>query len=209
LKNGLIIGIAVGLVALTLVVRVAVEGRLELGKAYDAVEAGDVELAQRHFLLSARWYLPLLDVQAEAVGQLLRIGNEAMESGDFRRAVLAYDDARGALHGSAWLMIPHSDLLALADAGLAQGLAKWNEELRNAGKSGVVLGVEEARAAIERGARGGSAWWLMLMGLGFLAYVTGLGVLAWRWDDEQFRRMPWAVVGGAGFVVWVVGMILA
>ena len=74
MKNGLIIGIAVGLVALTLVVRVAVEGRLELGKAYDAVEAGDVELAQRHFLLSARWYLPLLDVQAEAVGQLLGLG---------------------------------------------------------------------------------------------------------------------------------------
>lgn len=198
---------AVGLFLLVLVVRVVVEGRQELSLGKEAREAGQVELAQRHFLMAARWYLPGLDVEEEALGELMGIGERALEEGDGRRATLAFDDVRGALYGAAWMYVPGGEMLEKADAGLARSLAVWNEELRKSGSTKVEVTEELARERIAR-SESVSGLGVLAMGLGFLAYVGCLGVVAWRWSVEGFRKRYWLAGAGAGFAVWVVSMFL-
>lgn len=189
-------------------VRVAVEGRRELALAQEAKAKGEVEASQRHYLLAARWYLPVVGVQEEAVSALLALGEEALASGDAKRATLAFDDARGALYGSAWLWVPHKELLAKADDGLARSLARWNQLMQSKGETAAAFTEEEARerigAVVET-----NGWGLLGMGVGFLVYGIALGVAAWNWHRESFRRWPWLAASGAGMGLWIVSMFLA
>lgn len=189
-------------------IRVAVEGRVELSKAQEARSKGELEASQRHYLLAARWYLPVLGVQDVAVSGLLTLGEEALAEGDMKRAALAFDDARGALHGSAWLWVPNTELLAKADDGLARSLARWNESMRAKGETNVSFTEEEARARIGAVVET-NGWGLLGMGVGFLMYAIALGVVAWNWHRQSFLRWPWLAGAGAGMGLWIVSMFVA
>jgi hypothetical protein len=200
-----IIAACVLLVVVVVAVRVQVMalGELEAGRL--ARTEGNLARAQTHFLYAARWYLPLVPTSRQAVGELLEVGDSYLALQDYAAAVSAYDDARGALYATAWLVVPGGELLSRANRGYAGALANW-KALRQPGTD---IAEETARfLALAEGVEVANPWWSLVMGLSFLAYLGALGLLAWRWDRKETRRWPYGVAAGISFAVWVVAMVM-
>jgi hypothetical protein len=205
-KRFLVICIGVLLVFVAAAVRVAVDGVGDLGVAREALAEGNRVKAQKHLLFAARAYLPLAGWNREAAGELTRLGEAYLSEARFPEAVAAFDDARGALHATAWLFGPDPELLGPADRGYARALASWKKQL----SPSVDLEAETARyVAMASAGPVVSPWWSLVMGLSFLGYVAALAVLAWRWDAPGFRRAAWGAAAGASFGLWIVAMVMA
>lgn len=186
-------------------VRVQIMAVSELETARQARAEGNLARAQTHFLYAARWYLPLVPTSRTAVEELLEVGDTFMELQDFPAAVSAYDDARGALYATAWLASPGGELLERANEGYATALANW-KALR---RTDVDIEKETERyRTLAASVEVVNPWWSLVMGLSFLSYVVCLGLLAWRFDRKDAKKMPLSVAAGLSFVVWIVAMIM-
>lgn len=185
------------------VLRVHVSGRSALESGRAALDAGDLQGAQNHFLTAGRWYVPLTGLRDEAVENLLAIGESYYEEGDYRAATAAFDDARGALYSSASLVPPDEALLAEADDGLARSLARWKSESdpRHEFQEEYERYLATARSIVLP-----SPWWSLLMGLSFLGYVGLLGFIAWNWGKKAGRsKRIWAATG-VSFALWLLSL---
>jgi len=185
--------------------RVHVSGRRELHAGRTARDMGDLVKAQAHFLFAARWYLPFVATSPTAITELMAVGEAYLEQKDYPRAVSAYDDARGALFATAWLMEPDDKLLNEANEGYAYALSLWKKQRQPA----VDRAAHATRyAQLARDVPLRNPWWLLAMGLSFLAYVGCLGVVAWRWDRLGTGKWMWLGGAGVSFGLWVVSLIL-
>jgi hypothetical protein len=200
----------IGIVAVLVVVlaaagRVAWVARSELAAGRAALAAGELPAAQNHLLYAARNYLPLASASREAVEELLALGDRFAAAGEPARAVAAYDDARGALYATAWLVGPDPELLGRGDRGYAVALAQWKAQ-RTPGTD--VAAAEARYLELTQDPPTPNRFWALVMGLSFLGYVCCLAVLAWRWDLPNHRKWPWLVGAGGGFALWVVALLL-
>jgi hypothetical protein len=195
--------VGVLLLLAAVVVRVEWEGRRHLRLGLTALENAELHKAQSHFLLSGRSYLPVSGTSDAAVRELLALGARHLEAGRFAESVSAFDDARGAIHSTRWLLSSRTGLRAEADEGYARSLAAWKGE----GKvdESDVQRYRKLAEDFQPTHRG----WSFLMGLSFLGYVGALGRLAWKWTDPRHRKLPWLGAGVACFAVWVLSMIFA
>lgn len=149
-----------------------------------------------------RWTTPWGPRDAAAAAALLRIADEA-EASRPERAAFALDAARSGAIASRWLLQPHADALAQANARLP-GL--W---LRVAERRGDT----RDKAALERRFRadvarpvGVPGWLALLVAAGFGLWLFGL----WRAlqdgiDDEGGLRRQgwrWLAASAAGMLTW-------
>ncbi len=195
---------AVLVLVLAVGIRMGVSSSRELSAGLAAKEEGRLPAAQEHFLRAARWYLPLMTSCAQAVEELLALGESYIAGNDFPRAVAAFDDARGALWATAWLAGPDAGLLSRADDGYARSLALWKHERH----SQTVVDDDVARyKQVAASVPVQNPWWMLIMGLSFAGYVTVLARLAWKWDDG-IRRLHHLVAAAGFFSLWIVSMLL-
>lgn len=200
-----IVAVCLLLLVVVVAIRVQIMALSELEAGRLARTEGNLARAQTHFLYAARWYLPLVPTSRQAVEELLEVGDSFVALQDYPAAVSAYDDARGALYATAWLVAPGGELLARANQGYAESLANW-KALRQPGTD-IDEETERFRALAEA-VEVVSPWWSLVMGLAFLAYVGALALLAWRWDRKEAKKWPYAVAAGVSFVIWVVAMVM-
>lgn len=103
--------------------RVAVSGAADLAVARDCRQA-DLPLTAVDFAArAARWYLPVGGSSREGRLLLADLAAERAEAGDDDLSLRAWQELRGAILGSRWLLTPDRDLLDLANAHIARGMA--------------------------------------------------------------------------------------
>ncbi len=195
--------VAVLLLLAAVVVRVESEGRRHLRLGLAALEEAELHRAQSHFLLCGRSYVPGSGTSTAAIRELLALGTRHLDAGRFAESVSAFDDARGAIHSTRWLLPSRTGLRAEADQGYARSLAAWKGE--GGVKESDVRRYRELAEDFQSTHRG----WSLLMGLSFLGYVGALGYLAFRWTDPRHRKLPWVGAGVACVALWVLSMIFA
>jgi hypothetical protein len=110
-RVALIAGAAAAL-AIPVGLRVAWEGRAELDLADLAAEDEDVDAEIEHLGRAARWRIPVLGHDEEAIDRLLIIGTDAESRGGEGRqtALAAYREARGALLSTRTWGVPQRDV---------------------------------------------------------------------------------------------------
>ena len=193
---------AVLVLLLALVLRVAVAGSHHYALGQDALHSGDLPLAQSHFLYAARWWIPGISTSDDAVTELLKLGDEHLKRGEYREAVGAFDDARGALFSTAWMGPPKGALRDRADLGYANALARWKEE-----QSGESPEINEGRyLELAKESPGPNPWFSLLMGIAFLGYLSSVVMIDRNWGGETGRRWPYALSGTVAFLLWVLAL---
>ena len=115
--------LAVVAVASAIAVRVAVSGRSDLQTAIACQQADlpstPVDFASR----AARWYLPAGGVSRPARELLRDLAREADAAGHPELALRAWQELRGAVRSTRWIVTPDADLLDEADHAIAKGMA--------------------------------------------------------------------------------------
>jgi hypothetical protein len=107
----------------TVVVRVAVSGSSDLAVAKDC-RAADLPLTAVDFAArAARWYLPAGGSSREGRQLLADLAGELAAGGDADLSLRAWQELRGAILGSRWLVTPDRDLLDLANGRIAREMA--------------------------------------------------------------------------------------
>lgn len=117
------IGVMLGVVALVLaplLVRVAVDGRAELGRADAAAQAGDADAEIRHLGRAARFRLPLAQHDERALDRLAELARSADEAGEITTALAAWRELRSALIGTRAIDISEPERLAEANAAIVE-----------------------------------------------------------------------------------------
>jgi len=204
-RNWVIGAVFVLVVVGAVVLRVCFEGRAELDAAVASRDAGDLAAARTHFLCAARWYLPLSSTSRDGVVGLLDLGDHFLANGDPKEAVFSFDDARGALHSTAWLLPPDMQLLDRADQGYADALAAWKKQLSPSADQDAA---RQRYLDLARSVDNPNRWWMFVMGASFIAWIASLAVAAWRWDQGRSARIRPLVAAAASLIVWIVSLVL-
>jgi hypothetical protein len=118
-RLAILAGIVVLLLA-PLVVRTAVDGRLELGRADAAAQAGDLEAEIRHLGRAARFRLPLAQHDDRALARLRELALAAEAAEDFPSALAAWRELRSALIGTRVIDVAEPERLAEANAAIVE-----------------------------------------------------------------------------------------
>lgn len=103
-------------------VRVAVSGAADLSVARECRQAGLPLTAVDYAARAARWYLPAGGASREGRLLLAELAGELAPT-DPDLSLRAWQELRGAVLGSRWLVTPDRDLLDLANGHIARGLA--------------------------------------------------------------------------------------
>lgn len=200
-----IIAVSAALVSLVGIIwHVVRMGRTELASAKFYMQQGDLDKAQVHFLLAAKWYLPGSPVTPEAVRQLIELGDGYMTKGQYQKAVAAYDDARGALYSVRWLIQPYSELLDLADKKFVNALAQWKKQLDSQAN---LTAKKQEYMRLCKSLPHPNTLWSLVMSISFLVWVGIAGYCAWKWD-QLHSKLLWLVGGAAAFGLWILSLFL-
>ena len=124
-RIGLLVA-AGGALAIPVAVRVSWEGRAELDLADAAAEEEDADAEIEHLGRAARWRMPLLSHDEEAIDRLLQLGTDAESRGDEGRqtALAAYREARGALLATRTWGVPQRDVFDDVNVRIATLMAE-------------------------------------------------------------------------------------
>lgn len=192
--------------------RVVTSAASEL-RAGDAARArGEPELAVMHYRRSARWYAPASPYHVRALDALATIGAEAAAQGDSELALSAERAVRAAILSARSFYTPEQERLARANEHIAALMASLPAPPIDAGKSREVLRREHLALLAEDNAP--DVFWTLVLLSGFVAWVGGAFVFTVRAIDAEDRWIVpevkrWGAVIGAGFALFVVGMLLA
>jgi hypothetical protein len=123
------VGIAVvvaAALAIPIAVRVAWEGRAELELADVAAEDEDFDAEIEHLGRAARWRIPVLGHDEEAIDRLLTLGTDAESRGDDGRqtALAAYREIRSALLATRTWGVPQRDVFDDVNVRIATLMAE-------------------------------------------------------------------------------------
>lgn len=199
----------VGVVALVLGVatlRASREGEVHLSQADAAIRGKDLRVAASEAALAARLYVPFAPHVDGAYARLVHVARTAEIAGQEELALFAWNLLRTSAKETRWLVQPHAEELAMADASIARLLSKTAPD----DKARVdLLQKLEKRLAEDGAAR--RPFVLALLGgltmtcLGALAaFARGVGKTGF---DATKARVPLAVAG-VGLVLYVLGGLL-
>jgi hypothetical protein len=195
-----------------LVTRAVWQGRGALDDGDRAYQAGDDEEAIRWWRRAARWYVPLAPHVSDAYDRLEQIAGEAERKGDLATALTAWQGVRGSILATRSFFTPHQERLEPANRRIAAVLARMEGGAPDAGKT------EAERAAwhhelLERDEAPALGWSLVAL-LGFLTWLGGGALFAWRGISADDRLVPRAAAtAGAlvtsGLFLWLLGLYQA
>ena len=120
--------IAIGLVMLGLVVRVALGGVGALDRARSADEVGDTVVAVMEYRQALSWYLPIAPWRGDAADGLMRLSQASLDAGRWEEAVLRLNMLRSGFLGGRSLLGVDDDALSAVDVLLSRALAQWEAE---------------------------------------------------------------------------------
>ncbi len=118
-----VVSLATIVVTAVVATRVAVSGRDDLATAIACQQADLPATAIDFAARAARWYLPLAGVSRPARELLRDLAKEAGAVGNPGLELQAWQELRGAIRSTRWMITPDTDLLDEADASIARGLA--------------------------------------------------------------------------------------
>ncbi|MCB9738011.1 MAG: hypothetical protein H6747_02010 [Deltaproteobacteria bacterium] len=199
---------AVLLVLLSLSIRSTWEQVAAFDRAIAAEQDGRIDDAIVEYRWTMRWTTPWGPRDAAAAAALVRIA-DAAEASRPERAAFALDAARSGAIASRWLLQPHADILAAANARLP-GL--W---LRVAERRGDPRDKDALRRRLEADVArpvGVPGWLALLVALGFGLWTFGLWRGLSRGFDEQGRFGPagwrWLAASALGMATWATALWL-
>ena len=202
------LAVALGVVA----ARLLADSSAALDAAARAAAGGDPEGEVRELFAAARAYLPGSPFVPRALDRLDAVADAALRDGRTEIARRALEAERAAILGARWLVTPHADRLAHADARLAALYARIEDPAVDPGAS------QEQRTAwhAERLARrpGPHTGFAVLALGGFLLWLGAAVGFFTRGLDAglRLRRGP-AIAAGLAFAVgmslFLVGLRLA
>ncbi len=201
-------GLLIALAVVFLLLRVLWGGRAECHRAEAEIEAGRPYQAVIHYERAVRWYLPGSPYGARAVEALWSLGEEAEAGDDPELALFAYRGLRGAGYATRSFYQPYPARIAAAEERIAaliaaDPVAAWPDRSRSP---------EERRAEVLANLRDHqdpATGWVIVLELGFLAWLGGGAALAWRLGREgRRRRTTWLLIAtvAVGYVLWILGM---
>jgi hypothetical protein len=194
----------VALVALAACGRVLAESRAELVEGRAALAAGQPDVGIRHLRRAAHLYLPGSPFVREAYASLESAARNAEVRGQPDQALAAWRAIRASSLATRWLLVPYADGLERANRRIArlvalQPPATVDRDLPLAQR-------EERHLALLQQDDAPSPAWVVVMGLGFGAWVSAVAwAVARGWDDEDVPQ--WRVLRVAGAVT-AAGMAL-
>lgn len=199
----------VGLVLAIATTRVVLAGEEEIAASTDALRAGDPHEATVRARRAAGWYVPGAPHVRVAYERLVALGVAAEGKGDRETALLAWRGVRSASLETRWLLTPHADDLARANAAIARLDATSPRPLAADTTAPGVL--EQAQLdALLRSETPRTPWIVALL-LGLVAWTSG-ALWAFRrgiTDTGHFvgrRLVGPGVLFFGGVVVWLVAL---
>jgi hypothetical protein len=164
---------------------------------------GDMQMAVGYLGRAGKWYFPGNPYVRRALEGLWNIGQKAEETGDKEVALKAYCTLRGALYGTKGLFMPHKAWLGPCNQKIAEVTVSQNP----------LLDAEQVLSGLQAPV-GPSAWWAILVFLGFLGWVGGiLGLIIHAFDRsggmQGKRAALWGGLSLGFFLLWVFSMLKA
>lgn len=204
------LGVALGIVAL----RVVVEGEQELQVAEARLAAGDPDAGALHLVRAVRWYLPGSPYPPRALARLVALAAEADRAGDPRAALVRYRRVRSAILSVRSVVIPFEDTLALADARIADLMARTPPAPLDADRPFEARRELFARQLADAAHADPDPVWTIVLLAGFALWVLGAFGFAARAIDADDRLVPsqarsWGLAVLVGLAAWIAGMVLA
>jgi hypothetical protein len=199
----------VGLLAGAASVRVVVAGEREIAESSAALRRGDPYAAAVHARRAAGWYAPGAPHVGVAYERLVALATTSEGLGNAEIALLAWRAVRTAATETRWLVTPHEDDLARANAAIARLSAAAPRPPGT--RTDPVAAVE--REQLEALARDEAprVGWVVVLVAGFAAWVAGAAWVVrravtvtgqWVWR----RATPGLVVCGAGVAAWLLAI---
>lgn len=204
-----------GLCLLVVVLRVSWSGVRELRRAQAFEQAGELHEAAIRYGRAIHMYLPGNPVPGKAARALLALGERHEGAGDALEARFCYEELRSGFlsvrsawqPGRRWIEQAEARLVPLM---LADQRGNWPaRELPDEQRRAELQAVLDAREDPALG-------WVLVMGLGYMAWLGGAATALWRGLSEQdglpVRWQPirrWGAVSAAGYGLWLLGVALA
>jgi len=201
--------IAIAVIVLGLVVRVAMGGFGALNRAQAAESAGDLRVAVLGYREALAWYLPVAPWRGEAANSLLRLAKESVVAAKWDEAVMRLNMFRSGVLGGRSILGVDDERLATGDALLSAALAQWEIQAAVAEKRKVPGTVaERTKHYAEVLARDPmpSRGWGLLAVLGFFLWLGGAW---WAADAQPGRKMYAWLSSGLGLAGFLAGVGLA
>ncbi len=222
--------VTVGVILLTIVLRVGVESSTALSRGEEAQAAGDLDAAVFHYRSAAQWYAPGAPWPRAALENLLEVaslsekacedcprpcdaegvsGCETPACSACVFAVHVHDSARAGILGARSFYTPHSDLLEQVNARFPGVLARAREVHPNGPRSTPDQRAEWTRKFAERMAVDHAPDPLLasISSLAFLAWIIAMCMAIWRGWPQAGRLnssalVRWGGVSLVAFVTW-------
>lgn len=202
----------VGFCLLVVVARVGFSASSELQRARSLEADSQWHRAAAAYGAAIRMYLPGIPTGRHASERLLALTDRARSAGDRDEARFCLEELRSGWlavrstyqPGQRWVTEAESQL---AELMLSDERGNWPPRDRSP---------EERRAIVERtlAERGDPALgWVLLMGLGYLAWIGGAGLAIWQGlpsrPDEPVRWKivgRWAAASAGGYLLWLLAV---
>jgi hypothetical protein len=189
--------------------RVIVAGEREIAESTAALRAGDAYAATVHARRAAGWYAPGAPHVRVAYERLIALATAAEGTGNAEISLLAWRGVRTAAIETRWLVTPHEDDLARANAAIAR-LAAAAPRPPGTRTEPVAAVQREHLEALARDEAPRTGWVVALVA-GFAAWVAGAVWVArravtvtgqWHWR----RAAPGLLVCAAGVAAWLLSI---
>lgn len=200
-RLGIVLAVAAAL-AIPVGVRVAWEGRAELDLADAAADEEDIDAEIEHLGRAARWRIPLLSHDEEAIDRLLQLGTDAESRGGEGRqsALAAYREVRGALLATRTWGVPQRDVFDDVNVRIATLMAEQEADFgTDVGGTGDPYGYH---LALLQEVPGPDPWRANFAALAFVGWIaTTVGFVLRGIDARGHLRPKSAVRWGVAALV--------
>ena len=201
----IVVGVILGAVS----ARVVYSGEREIALSTAGLRAGDPHEAALHARRAAGFYAPGAPHVRVAYERLIALAVKAEQVGDVATALYAWEAVRSAALETRWIVTPHADDLARANASIARIQAAQERPLGTRTEPTAVI----ERAALEALSRDEAPRvpWVITLLIGLSSWVIGATWIVRRgvtptgnvlWDRV---RLP-AAITIAGVIAWLLAI---
>jgi hypothetical protein len=197
--------------SVALMLRVLWGGWSECQTAAHELAAARPYQAVIHYERAVRWYLPGSPYVDRAADALQDVAESAETAGDRELALFAWRGLRSAAYATRSFYQPLSRHIAHSEARIAELMAAdpaatWPDRSLDPGER-----TRRIAENLQQHTDPATAW-VVVLELGFVAWLVSGGALAWRLGRAgRRRRTTWILIGttATGYGLWILGMALA